>query len=159
MLNLIDTSKSILQNWEIWSEVVGRDLNRRFNAIKHGEDNPNEIANEEVVEGEDGINVSQSPALDNTMFSKNRDSYMTNIFDAADISMKMLLWSITEYDANDPNSAKFTPEGLLEYTDVNELYVKIIYAVQGSVNIQDMMSKLKNAADKEVKDNNYYGLM
>lgn len=159
MLNLIDTSKSILQNWEIWSEVVGRDLNRRFNAIKHGEDKPDEIANEEVVDGGDGLKVPQSPALDNTMFSKNRDSYMTNIFDAADISMKMLLWSITEYDANDPNSAKFTPEGLLEYTDVNELYVKIIYAIQGAVNIQDMMDKLKNAADKEVKDNNYYGLM
>lgn len=160
LTRLISTYNNILQDntWKVWTDVITNAVEHNFNLEKEDSDNPNEAANEDTVVDENGEEVPQSQSLTNS-FSKNRDSYMTDTFNAADISMKMLLWGITQYDLNKPETAKFTADGLMQYCDVKQLYRRVVDVVHTATDIEDMLNKLEIAAKREAETVGDYSML
>ena len=160
LTRLISTYNNILQEdtWKVWTDVITNAVEHNFNLEKEDSDNPNETANEDTVVDENGDEVPQSQSLSNS-FSKNRDSYMTDTFNAADISMKMLLWGITQYDLNKPETAKFTADGLMQYCDVKQLYRRVVDVVHTATDIEDMLNKLEIAAKREAETVGDYSML
>lgn len=160
LTRLISTYNNILQadTWKVWTDVITNAVEHNFNLEKEDSDNPNEASNEDTVVDENGEEVPQSQSLTNS-FSKNRDSYMTDTFNAADISMKMLLWGITQYDLNKPETAKFTSDGLMQYCDVKQLYRRVVDVVHTATDIEDMLNKLEIAAKREAETVGDYSML
>lgn len=160
LTRLISTYNNILQDntWKVWTDVITNAVEHNFNLEKEDSDNPNEAANEDTVVDENGEEIPQSQSLTNS-FSKNRDSYMTDTFNAADISMKMLLWGITQYDLNKPETAKFTADGLMQYCDVKQLYRRVVDVVHTATDIEDMLNKLEIAAKREAETVGDYSML
>lgn len=166
MYTLMQTYQRILQDdvWAKWTEILTNFVETQFNIQKS--DDPQDISDdvipgdntEDMENSDEGEVVSTGSELQSHMSNK-RDSYMTDMFSASHPSMKLLLWSISQFDPNDPNSGKFTPEGLIRYANVRKVYRDAVQAISGSRNVQDMLEKLKIAADKNVKDYDDYGLI
>ena len=164
MLHLIDTLKFVLRDdsWNKWVEVLTGFINTQFNLSKNNEEDPQTVADiqgfdRESIEG--GEDIYGDPAENNGLhISKIRDSYMTDMFDASHPNMKLLLWSISQFDPNDPGSGKFTPDGLIEYANVKQVYLAAVTAISKSINVQDMLSKLERAATAAIAEQNDYSL-
>lgn len=158
--NVLDVYRKIVEptNWAQWSNILKDSVERRFNLVQQDSNDANDIVNTDLIENEDGefvVNTEQQTLS----ISNQRDSYMTDMFKSMDVSMKMLLWGITQSNPNDPSSNKFTANGLIKYADANELYREAIAAVAGAENVQDMLDKLEIAAEKAIQDRGDYSLM
>lgn len=170
MYTLMQTYKRILQDdvWDKWSAILSDFVQTQFNIQKS--DDPQDISDDvipntsldlddidnEIADDEFDTNTSGSEVQ--SAMSNKRDSYMTDMFKASHPSMKLLLWSISQFDPNDSSSGKFTPEGLIKYSDVRKVYRDVVQAISGSKNVEDMLDKLKTAAARSVEEFNDYSL-
>lgn len=128
--------------WAEWSDIITDFVKQQFGIEKSD-------ANDQL-QHRDG-----KPVIDN---STERDSYGRNMYEELDIKMKALLWMVVDGNANDPKNLKYTPDGLWIYAKIAKLYNKISRAISNSANVEDMMTKLEEAAQKEIDENNDFTL-
>lgn len=162
LYDIVETYEKIIKedNWAVWQDVLSNFVETNFR-LTHDEEDPQTAEN--IIEGsdnEEGLPDDSNEVKDNDKLNISylRDSYMKSMFDATSANMKMLLWSVSQYDPNDPNSGKFTSDGLLRYENVRQIFRDVISAITGSVNMKDMMNRLEREAEIAAKENHNYGL-
>jgi hypothetical protein len=71
---------------------------------------------------------------------------MRDLYKSIGVNLKMILWSISDYNPNDVESAKYTSDGILKYADPKVLFTRIVHEIQNASSVEDMMNKLYAAA-------------
>lgn len=163
LLRITDVYTNVLknENWKVWSKILEDTFKREFGLDESEDNDPNAILNtaEDAKTDDDFDDTSNHGKADvQSSISSERDSYLVNLWNTTSANMKMLFWGICEFDANKPETAKFTPDGLVKYVDVRKLFRQTIDAISGSTTVEDMLNKLGVAARNNAK-NGDYGLM
>lgn len=165
MVRLINVYKNIVRDdtWDQWAGIIRNFVERQFNLVQDTSHNPNKVLKADIEEDveitEDGQDELQEYGIDVLGFSDYRDSYMRDMYNSMDASMKMLLWSITDLDPTDAATAKYTPDGILKFTNVRDLYTRIVHAITNSNSVEDMLNKLYSAAKTQMEEENSSTMM
>lgn len=165
MVRLINVYKNIVRDdtWDQWAGIIRNFVERQFNLVQDTSHNPNKVLKADIEEDveitEDGQDELQEYGIDVLGFSDYRDSYMRDMYNSIDASMKMLLWSITDLDPTDAATAKYTPDGILKFANVRDLYTRIVHAITNSNSVEDMLNKLYSAAKTQMEEENSSTMM
>ena len=165
MVRLINVYKNIVRDdtWDQWAGIIRNFVERQFNLVQDTSHNPNKVLKADIEEDveitEDGQDELQEYGIDVLGFSDYRDSYMRDMYNSMDASMKMLLWSITDLDPTDAATAKYTPDGILKFANVRDLYTRIVHAITNSNSVEDMLNKLYSAAKTQMEEENSSTMM
>jgi hypothetical protein len=165
MVRLINVYKNIVRDdtWDQWAGIIHNFVERQFNLVQDTSHNPNKVLKADIEEDveitEDGQDELQEYGIDVLGFSDYRDSYMRDMYNSMDASMKMLLWSITDLDPTDAATAKYTPDGILKFANVRDLYTRIVHAITNSNSVEDMLNKLYSAAKTQMEEENSSTMM
>lgn len=165
MVRLINVYKNIVRDdtWDQWAGIIRNFVERQFNLVQDTSHNPNKVLKADIEEDveitEDGQDELQEYGIDVLGFSDYRDSYMRDMYNSTDASMKMLLWSITDLDPTDAATAKYTPDGILKFANVRDLYTRIVHAITNSNSVEDMLNKLYSAAKTQMEEENSSTMM
>lgn len=165
MVRLINVYKNIVEDdtWNQWAGIIRNFVERQFNLVQDTSHNPNKVLKADIEEDveitEDGQDELQEYGIDVLGFSDYRDSYMRDMYNSMDASMKMLLWSITDLDPTDAATAKYTPDGILKFANVRDLYTRIVHAITNSNSVEDMLNKLYSAAKTQMEEENSSTMM
>lgn len=165
MVRLINVYKNIVRDdtWDQWAGIIRNFVERQFNLVQDTSHNPNKVLKTDIEEDveitEDGQDELQEYGIDVLGFSDYRDSYMRDMYNSMDASMKLLLWSITDLDPTDAATAKYTPDGMLKFANVRDLYTRIVHAITNSNSVEDMLNKLYSAAKTQMEEENSFTMM
>mgnify|MGYP000578637766 FL=1 len=165
MVRLINVYKNIVEDkaWEQWADIIRNFVERQFNLVQDTSHNSNKVLKADIKEDveitEDGQDELQEYGIDVLGFSDYRDSYMRDMYNSMDASMKMLLWSITDLDPTDAATAKYTPDGILKFANVRDLYTRIVHAITNSNSVEDMLNRLYSAAKTQMEEENSSTIM
>lgn len=165
MVRLINVYKNIVEDkaWDQWADIIRNFVERQFNLVQDTSHNSNKVLKADIKEDveitEEGQDELQEYGIDVLGFSDYRDSYMRDMYNSMDASMKMLLWSITDLDPTDAATAKYTPDGILKFANVRDLYTRIVHAITNSNSVEDMLNKLYSAAKTQMEEENSSTMM
>lgn len=161
MYRFIEVMNNVLKddNWNTWESILKNDLNRRFNLERDAENSPNQILNNNTYIDDNGDEVPVNVNVNNQFADYNMPSYMKNLYDSSSIDMKLLLWSITQYDGSNPETAKFTPDGIIEYVNVQDLFRRICDVITNSKDVSDMLKRLREVGEKDAKNVGDYSII
>lgn len=129
--NLIRVHQRILNNWDVWRKYVKQQVSSKFK-LEESESNDPDAALEgmtNTIVGSDVIYASFS-----------RDQY-----NAMDMNVKMLLFSVTETD-------QLTSDGLSKYANPYQLFQEMGILCERCTTVQQMMNKIANAAKRQNKN-------
>lgn len=160
MFRFVEVISNVLkdENWKVWKNILENDLNRKFNLKRDVNNSPNTQANNNTTIDVDGGEVPEGVRADNDFKTYTIAAYEENLFDASHVSMKLLLWGITQFDESNPESAKFTPDGILEYANVQDLFRKVCDVITNSRDVNDMLERLRVAGQKEAANTGDYSI-
>ena len=165
MVRLINVYKNIVEDkaWDQWADIIRNFVERQFNLVQDTSHNSNKVLKADIKEDveitEEGQDELQEYGIDVLGFSDYRDSYMRDMYNSMDASMKMLLWSITDLDPTDAATAKYTPDGILKFANVRDLYTRIVHAITNSNSVEDMLNRLYSAAKTQMEEENSSTMM
>ena len=165
MVRLINVYKNIVEDkaWDQWADIIRNFVERQFNLVQDTSHNSNKVLKADIKEDveitEEGQDELQEYGIDVLGFSDYRDSYMRDMYNSMDASMKMLLWSITDLDPTDAATAKYTPDGILKFANVRDLYTRIVHAITNSNSVEDMLNRLYSAAKTQIEEENSSTMM
>ena len=142
-----DTYGKILrdENWEEWSKILKRDIDREFGLELSREQAQPEDANidkQNTIADEDGVEDNSQEGDEKGHFSSSRDGLSRDIYKETDMNVKMLLWDCCV------DNKKYNNEGLAIYVDPKEMYSKLVDEMVGVGTIDEFKERLKNIAAK-----------
>ena len=144
---VVDTYGEILreENWEEWSKILKRDIDREFGLELSREQAQPDDANidkQNTIADEDGVEDNSQEGDEKGHFSSSRDGLSRDIYKETDMNVKMLLWDCCV------DNKKYNDEGLAIYVDPKEMYSKLVDEMVGVGTIEEFKERLKNIAAK-----------